>query len=469
MGIKASWKTSLKRKGGKPSGEVLSTLGNATMVFANDPAWRNVLAWDEFVGDIISLKAPPCTADVAPDKVTVGSWTDLDTSRAATWLQSNDYGTPPSHIVGEALRMIAARTAQHPVRDWLNSLKWDRKKRLDTFLERLCGAAPTPYTRAVSKNFFIGAVARILCPGAKVDSMPILEGEQGIGKSTLIRELASEPWYLETSLEMGTKDSYQLLRRKWIVELGELDALTRTEIARVKQFLSQRVDTYRPSYGRTVMDFSRQCVFIGTVNPHGTGYLKDETGARRFWPVLLTRIDLPAVRREREQLWAEAVFRYRKCERWHIEDPKIIASAKEQAEERRQSHPWEVPVMRWLDQRKPSQKMKGVTTHDVFDGLDYPLERRTRADEMTIAGILRLAGWTEKYRACAEPGRPWRYRHPKAPKLRDVSAPPTEQDGFPSKELRRVLTSKGRQSPPEPRTGVVRKTLKDPKRGVDAR
>ena len=437
MGKSAPWQTLLARKNGKPGGAILATHSNAATVFAHTPEWRGVFAYDEFIGDIVTLREPPWPIDLRPDKTVVGQWTRLDTSLAASWLQRNDYGIMPSFIVGEGLHIVAARQTQHPVRDYLNGLKWDRKKRVDTFFHRVLKADDNPYVRAVCKNFFIGAVARILHPGAKVDTMPILEGEQGIGKSSAVRELMpDEAWFLENmTADIGSKDSYQLLRRKWIGEFGELDALGRIEVARVKQFLTQRVDTYRPSYGHGTADFPRQSVFIGTVNPHGTGYLKDETGARRFQPVLLRgRIDIPAVKSERNQLWAEAVFRYRRCEKWYIDDPRVLGLAKEEAEERRQSHPWELPVMRWLDTRKAIARSRGVTTHDVLEALDIPLERRTRADEMTVAGILRLAGWTDKYRDCKEPGRPWRFRRSGA--LREVD---TDGDKRPNGHLNGAL------------------------------
>lgn len=417
MGKSAPWQTLLLRKNDKPGGVFVPCVANVATIFSHDPEWRGVLAFDEFVGDIVSLKEPPWPEDLAPDKIVIGSWTDMDTLRASTWLARKYNLDARTSTVGEGLRVAATRTCQHPLRDALTSVKWDRKPRIDTFLSRLAGAEDTPYTRAVSKNFFIGAVARVLCPGAKVDSMLIFEGAQGIGKSSLVCALAGEPWYLETTIEMGTKDSYQILRRKWIVELGELDALTRTEVSRVKQFLSQRVDTYRPSYGRGTVDFPRQCVFIGTVNPNGGGYLKDETGARRFQPVCLGKVDLVRVHKERPQLWAEAVFRYRKCERWHLDDPRLIAAAKSEAEDRRQRHPWETPVAEWLASQKADTQAKGVTTHDILTTcLDIPIDRQGRGDEMQAAAILRACGWTDVCRDYTTAGRPRRYRLPATPR-----------------------------------------------------
>lgn len=416
------WKTLLLRK--KVGGPILPCMANIATIFVHDPLWRNVLAFDEMIGDIVSLKPPPWPKDLAAGKIVSGNWTEADTRMAVSWLARSYDFTALKSVTGDGLHIAAARTSLHPLRDWLNGLKWDRKSRVNSFLTRLAGADDTPYVTAVGKNFLIGAVARVMVPGSKVDTMPIFEGEQGIGKSTLIRELAGEAYYLEATIDMGSKDGYQVLRRKWIAEMGELDSITRTEVSRVKQFLSQRVDTYRPSYGHHTEDFYRQCVFVGTVNPNGGGYLKDETGARRFQPVLLRKIDLKKLRLERDQLWAEAVFRYRKCERWHMDDPKLIAAAKVEADDRRQMDPWEHIVGKWLATRKPLVQAKGVTTHDVLtDCLDFPTERLTRSEEMRCAAILRACGWTDVYRDCTYVDRARYYRRPNASKsLRALSS-----------------------------------------------
>jgi putative DNA primase/helicase len=403
------WETLLARKS---NGRIEPCLANVATIFSHDPRWRNVLAFDEFIGDIVSLREPPWPIDIAPDKVLVGPWTESDTRLATAWLTREYNIAPRTALTGEGLHIAAARTSRHPLRDWLTSLKWDRKPRADSFLVRLAGADDNEYVRAVGKNFLLGAVARVLHPGEKVDSMPILEGAQGLGKSTLVRELAGEEFYLESTVEIGQKEGYQVLRKKWIVELGELDSLTKAEVSRVKQFLSQRVDTYRPSYGHTVQDFLRQCVFIGTVNPHGGGYLKDVTGARRFWPVYLRRIALKALRAEREQLWAEAVLRYRRCEAWHLDTPELLALARQEAEERRERDSWEEEIGAWLASLGAPATARGVTTGMLLDKVSLELSRRTRGDEMRAATVLRACGWTEIVRDWRTPGHPRYYRRP---------------------------------------------------------
>lgn len=430
---KSNWKSGLLRKGGKTGAPLLPCVTNTTAIFSHDEAWRNVLAFDEFIGDIVTLKPPPWPDDVAPDKASLGVWTDFDTDQANNWL-GREYGiTAHPSVIRSGLHIAAMRRMIDPLRDSLTELKWDRKSRIDKLFITYGGADDTPYVRAVGKNFMIGAVARVLSPGCKLDTMPILEGDQGIGKSSFIRVLASEPYYLEATLEMGTKDSYQMLRRKWIIELGELDALSRSEVARTKQYITQQVDTYRPSFGRATIDFKRRVAFIGTINPNGGGYLKDETGARRFQPIFMRYVDLAALARDRAQLWAEAVFRYRKCEKWHFADPKLLAAARQEAEDRRQQDPWEPLVAAWLATRKASVIIRGVTTHSILsDCLQIPVERQTRSEEMRCATILRVCGWTDVYRDSTQPDRPRYYRRPNAPKIIAGG----QKDGTPTKDRR---------------------------------
>lgn len=408
------WKSSLLRTA---RGELQGCTANVVKILTKDKDWEGVLQYDEFISDVVVGKPPPWTKDIrsaVPRRET--DWRETDMVRLAVWL-SNRYGiVAPTSIVKEAVHVVAERVVVHPLRDWLLSLKdeWDGEPRVDTLFTRLAHAKDTPLTREVSKNFLISAVARIFKPGCQVDSMPILEGDQGIGKTSFLKILAGEEWFLSTSVEPGSKDSYQILKRKWIVEFGELDSMTRSEASKVRQYVSQAVDSYRPSYGTKAIDVPRQAVFSGTVNPEGSGYLKDNTGARRFWPVACggqhgkKRIWLKTLRREREQIWAEAVVRFLKGEEWHITDPRLIRAAAVVAEDRRQTHPWEQIIGKWLSKLKPEQVARGVTTYEVMTralGLDRG--QLNRGDEMVVSSILTICGWGNKFRGRRDMGRPW--------------------------------------------------------------
>lgn len=377
-----------------------STVANVILALSHDDAWKEVLAYSTFVGDIVCLKPPPWRGILKPgeDALTPKSedyyWTDRDTTRAAAYLATKYGLLVQSHTVAEALEVVAEQKKMHPVRDWLAGLKWDKKKRLDDWLVRLAGAEDSKYTRAVTSKWMVGLVARVFEPGCMFRMMLILEGPQDIRKSTALRTLAMrDEWFLETSIEMGNKDSYQALRGKWLVEFGELDSLSRSEVSKVKQYISERTSSYRPSYGRRFVDFRRQCGFAGSTND--SQYLKDETGATRFHPIGVTRsIDIEGLEKEVEQLWAEAVVRYRAGEEPFLRDEDVKREAALITESRRQVHPWEDPVMRWLRRLPLARREGGVTTYEVLvEAVLKDVGSLTRGDEMSAAAVLRACGW----------------------------------------------------------------------------
>lgn len=412
------WRRLLVVRRTKEATTIVPCIANVVVFFTYDPEWRDLLRYNEFIGDITTTRPAPWPKDLAPALQRAGDWTANDCIRAGVWLARKYKLVCTTSTIGEALHVVADRKAHHPVREWLKGLKWDRKKRADTFLIRLAGAEDSPYVRAVSKNFLLGAVARIMRPGCQVDTMPIFEGEQGIGKTTLLKILGGE-WFMSTTIDPGSLDSYQVLRSKWIVELGELEALSRSEMARTKQYISQTIDRYRPSYGHAAIDFLRQVVFAGTVNPDAGGYLKDPTGARRFQPIELRAapgkhvIDLTGIAAERDQLWAEAVYRFGKGEAWHFTDASIVREAAEIAEERRQTDPWEGPVAAWLKKLTPARQHLGVTAYDVLrNALDMGAARLDRAAQMRVSTVLRVCGWTDKQRVRHAGILVWIYRRP---------------------------------------------------------
>jgi len=427
---KASWDTYLLKN---KQGAYLPCLANAVAILTHRKEWHNVIAFDAFAGSVVKKKTPPWSEDLAPANDDVGDWTQSDSARAAVWL-SNEYQCSfYSSVADEAVRLVAERWQFHPVHDRLNDTKWDKKARLDDLLVRVAGAPDTIYTRNVTKNFFLGAVARVMRPGVQVDTVLILEGPQGAGKSTFFRTLASDAWFYDTVFNIGGKDGYQALRRKWIVEFSELDALGSADLARVKAFISSVKDSYRPSYGKATIDFPRQCVFAGTVNPNGAGYLNDTTGARRFWPVLVGKIDLKKVREERDQLWAEAFVRYRNNEPWHMRDEKLIMAAAAEAEERRESDPWETHFREYLYMNKALYRKAGVTITDLLtNAVDVPKERQSRAAQIQAGKALRAIGWTNVARGSDDVRRYFPAENPKDRPLKLVpssSNPPIEKGG----------------------------------------
>jgi hypothetical protein len=287
----AAWKKDLLRS--KPpmnttEGRILPVLANAIAAFRHAPEWGGVLAFSEFGFGAVVLKPAPW--GVVPK----GEWTDHEDRLAADWLQRQGI-LVSVEVAGQAVQTAARDRPFHPVRAYLKGLRWDGVERVDRWLAAYLGAAETEYSRAVGSRWLISAVARIFRPGAKADCCLILEGSQGIRKSTALRTLAGE-YFTDELADLGSKDAAMQTRGVWIIELSELDSLSHSEVARIKAFMSRTTDRFRPPYGMRLVESPRQCVFAGTVN-HST-YLRDETGGRRFWPVACGRIDADALARD---------------------------------------------------------------------------------------------------------------------------------------------------------------------------
>jgi predicted P-loop ATPase len=289
----------------------------------------------------------------------------------------------------------------HPVRKYLDTLKWDGVARLDRWLTTYLGVPQSNYAHAVGSRWMLSAVARIYRPGAKANCCLILEGPQGIRKSTALRTLAGE-YFTDELADLGSKDAALQIRGVWIVEIAELDSLARSEVASIKAFMSRTSDRFRPPFGKRVIECPRQCVFAGTVNH--TEYLRDETGGRRFWPVLCGAMDVDALARDRDQLWAEAKDRYISGEKWWLDTASLVEIAAEEQAARYQGDPWEEIIVPWLRGR-PSTSIS-----EVLDKcLSKPQAQWTQGDKNRIGRCLRALGW-ERYRERDGEHLEWRWR-----------------------------------------------------------
>ncbi|MBX9751424.1 MAG: toprim domain-containing protein, partial [Roseococcus sp.] len=288
-------------------GEPRPVLANAITALRAAPEWQDVLWHDAFATTTVARKPPPWIGRAAEWIDT--PWADRDDALVANWLQHQDIMVPMS-IAGQAVEVVARDRLFHPVRDHLDALAWDGTPRLDSWLLRYLGAEDTPYHRAIGPRWMISAVARIYIPGCKADCALILEGPQGIRKSSALMAIA-KPWFADRLSDLSSKDAAMETRGVWVIEIAELDTMGRAEVSTIKAFMSRTQDRFRPPYGKRLVDLPRQCVFAGSVNPEG-GYLKDPTGGRRFWPVVCGNIDIPALEQDRDQLWAEARDRFRR-------------------------------------------------------------------------------------------------------------------------------------------------------------
>ena len=307
----------------------------------------------------------------------------------AEWVQRN--GVLASvRTIGDAILRHAESVRFHPVKDYLESLKWDGIDRIEHILIDHAGAADNAYTRAVTSRWLIQAIARIYEPGCTADATLVLEGDQGLGKSTLLRSLFGDRWFTDHLPDIGSKDALVQLRGIWCVEIGELATLGRADAARIKAFLTSRIDRYRDPYGRMVADYPRTCIFAGTVNPGADGYLKDPTGARRFWPIAVNGlIDNAAIHQNRDQIWAEALHRYRAGERWYLDTSTLQVAASEAQADRFEDDPWDEPIQAYVLGKAE------VTTVEVLEhgiGL-YKKSEWGRAEQMRIGRWLGHHGW----------------------------------------------------------------------------
>jgi predicted P-loop ATPase len=330
-------------------GEPRDCLANGALILRKDPAFTGKIRFDEHRG------TPLCRDMPWRPNSDWHEWSNADDLRLADWCQIHGVPLKPS-TCADAVMVVADENRFHPIREYLDGLAWNGMPRLDTWIETYLRAtvpdgeedeAKRIYVREVGRRWLISAVARVYKPGCKADCALILEGPQGVGKSTALAAIMPTlEWFSDEISDLGSKDSAQDLRGKWIIELAELSAMKRGDIERTKAFISRATDHYRPSYGRRSQDFPRQCVFAGTTNAET--YFGDETGNRRFWPVKVGRIDLAGLREVRDQLWAEVVAAFKAGERWWLTSEVEKAAAEEQAE-RRIVDPWEPYLVNWLD------------------------------------------------------------------------------------------------------------------------
>jgi predicted P-loop ATPase len=271
---------------------------------------------------------------------------DVDVNRVQMKLQQLGLSRLSHDTACQAVATVADDKKVHPLRDYLTSLKWDGKPRVKDWLSTYLGAKRTPYSEGVGTMFLVAMVARVLRPGVKHDHMMILEGEQGEMKSTACEVLAGE-WFSDDLPELDQgKECSQHLRGKWLIEFSEMHVHSRATSSKFKAFASRKVERYRPTYGRRDVHQKRQCVFIGTTNLNE--YLRDETGARRFWPVRVKDIDIDALKADRDQLFAEAMQMFRDGVKWYPTKNFEKEHIKPEQDDRYEGDEWENDIAEYL-------------------------------------------------------------------------------------------------------------------------
>jgi hypothetical protein len=367
----------------KGDGTPKPTAKSLELILLDDPRWRGRIRLDEFAGRMMLDGRP---------------WRDVDAAEIRSWAATVYQVEHGIEIIHQVAAMVASRNSYHPVRDYLNLLRWDGVPRLHLWLAEGLGCAADRASAAMGTRYLIAAVARVMQPGCKVDEMLVLKGPQGAGKSRALRALVPvDSWFSDTTLPIGEKDAFQQLRGVLIYEIAEMDSIRRSEWTGVKAFLSSQVDTYRASYGRVQEAIPRQTVFAGSTNE--AAFLGDSTGQRRFWVREVGTCRPEWIVASRDQLWAEAIDLWRQGEQWHL-TPSEAALAAAAAEAYVQVDPWEESIRGYIVSRT------SVTSREILQQL-FEIDHAdlNKGHEMRIAAILQGMGWVRHH---TKAGKVWR-------------------------------------------------------------
>jgi predicted P-loop ATPase len=380
--------------------------GNVLLALQTEPELKGAFGYDEMLRTEVLLR--PLFGD--DPKFKMRPVTDTDVTAVQVHLQWFGFPRLGRDTTHQAVDKVARENSFHPIRYRLNNLEWDKTERLKSWLSTYLEVAQSDYTKRIGTMFLIGMVARVMRPGSKMDYMLVLEGEQGTFKSSACAVLAGD-YFSDHLPNLNNKDASLHLRGKWLIEVAELRAYSRAAIDEFKEFLVRDIDRYRPPWGRKDVHEPRQCVFIGTTNK--LHYLRDETGNRRSWPIKTGTIKLDNLRQDRDQLFAEAVWRYKNGEHWwpdaEFERTKIVA----EQEARYEADVWETPIAEFLARLPEGDLLrpKRTTVLDVaIYALGYeeeqpsskdeprgtPINRLGPADQRRITAILTHLGWEPK-------------------------------------------------------------------------
>ena len=351
-------------------------------------------------GETVFSERPPCeTAHTRFPAALV----DADFTSIVSAFDKENASVARETVIQAAMRAASFRGFD-PVKDYLDGLAWDKTERLAFWLRDYFGATTEDRDEArwngeIGRRFLLGAVARVYQPGAQVDSVLIAEGEQGIGKSSAFRVLAvRDEWYACDLPDLRSKDAVHHVLGPWIVELDELDALSRKEATAVKSFLTRRTDRARLSYERVTTNYPRRVVFCGTTNEDS--YNSDATGGRRFWPFKVRApIDVAGIERDRDQLWGEAVAQYKAGYAWHLDDGELQRIATDQQRERFKASPWLEVIEKHL-----IGKTEARVSHILEDCLDIQTGQQSQFHMNEVVRCLRHLGW-ERRQVRREEGR----------------------------------------------------------------
>lgn len=406
-----SWQDQLVRR----KGDITPCLANAELILRNMNEWRGLIGYDQFSERTVFRGRLPFD----PDGPETGDWSDELDVATAIWLQRKWWVEFSDAVVGKAVEAVSKRNRFHPVQERLASLApWDGRRRNRHWLSDYLGVNESEYTQRVGEYFLRGMIKRVMEPGSKFDYCLVLEGDQGRGKSSACRILAWD-WYCDTDLDLNNKDALLALPGHLVYEIAEMGSLMKAEERRQKSFLSRQEDEFRPPYGKRMIKVKRQNVFIGTTNEEE--YLKDPTGARRFWPVMCGEVfNLDGLREALPMMYAEALADYRAGEpAFPTRDEEDRLFRPEQVK-RGMPEPFQDLLAVWVDKQVSSFTMADAAT----DGLGMTADKLTPAVCTRVGMALRKLGCgREEHRTAANPQERRKYIPPSLMKNDPLTRP----------------------------------------------
>ena len=365
------------------SAQLIRNPYNLGVILTHDSRWKGRIRFNEFRSDEEIL-----------DGERWRGLTDVDAIKVQRWVSAEyrlDYQTSTVH---EQLIGVAHERRAHPVRDYLRGLRWDGQKRMDSWLGDVFGVEPTLGAHRIGRAWLVSMVARVFNPGCKVDTVPILIGQQGLRKSTTLRAMMADPaWFSDSDIPLHhSQDKYQVINGVWLYEIAEFDRFSgKADAAEIKAYVSSQRDSYRRSHGRRVASVDRQVVFAGSTN--AAEFLVDPTGSRRYWPIVCAKADPDMMASIRDQLFAEAVAAYEAGESWWLSS-EVAAEVAAAADAFRVGDPWDEPLSQWLAEKTASARISGLIMADILtDAVGTPIGNATKSEQMRAAAILVRLGW----------------------------------------------------------------------------
>ena len=405
---------------GTGNGGVKGCRENVYTVMQLDKRLNGIVGLDLFSGLQVKRKGTPWPSEP-------GEWTESDDFRLGMYM-ADKHGLLLAAI-GDIERGVAQAAREHafnPVTDYLDRCgsMWDGRPRVAEAFSTYWGAKDSEYLRLVSTMFFVGIVVRGYRPGVKHDHAPVFEGGQGRGKSTALKVLGGD-WFADTPFRMGEKDGYLSIQGVLLYEVAELEQFNRSEVTAIKAFMSSTIDRFREPYGRRMKNMPRRCAFAATTNENE--YFKDTTGNRRFWPVETGRLDIDALIRDRDQLFAEAIAMLNSGTLWYPTREQQERLIDEQQENREIPDPWHGRIYEYINgidadgKLQLGTKPERVTVRELLTrGLHFELSKLgpAKVETMRISAIMRKLKWIKG--RDTDGARERYYARPEAPQVAPV-------------------------------------------------